>query len=115
MKRIFRLTSTLDFLRVRRTGKSYAHPLMVLVIKPNELGRSRVAVSAGRSVGKAVQRNRAKRMLREAIRPLMVSITIGWDILLLARQPLVNASFQDTQLALIQLLQNAQLLYADND
>ena len=88
---------------------------MVLIIMPNELGRSRFAVSAGRSVGKAVQRNRAKRILREAIRPLIVSITTGWDIVLIARQPQSSASFQDTQMALIELLQRAQLLYANNN
>jgi len=115
VKRISRLTSTMDIKRVRRSGKSYAHPLMVLIIKPSELGRSRFAVSAGRSVGKAVQRNRAKRMLREAIRPLIVSITTGWDIVLIARQPQSSASFQDTQMALIELLQRAQLLYANNN
>jgi len=115
VKRIFRLTSTMEIKRIRRSGKSYAHPLMVLIIMPNELGRSRFAVSAGRSVGKAVQRNRAKRMLREAIRPIIHSITTGWDIILIARPLQVSASFQDTQMALTELLQRAQLLYVNND
>ena len=68
MQRKFRLTRSTDFKRVRRTGKSYAHPFVVLVVQASEVPRVRVGVTAGRSVGGAVQRNRAKRLLREAFR-----------------------------------------------
>ena len=109
MKRRFRLTSTKDFKRVRRLGKSYAHPLIVLVALPNESGTSRFAVSAGRSVGNAVQRNRAKRLIREALRPLIPSVQPGWDILFLARQSLAEAEFLNAQGALNLLLQQSRL------
>jgi ribonuclease P protein component len=99
---------------VRRLGKSYAHPLLVLVALPNELGSSRFAVSAGRSVGNAVQRNRAKRLIREALRPLTPCIKPGWDVLLLARQSLVEAGFMKTQGALILLLQRSCLIEKSN-
>jgi ribonuclease P protein component len=57
-----------------------------------------------------VQRNRAKRLLREALRPLIPNITPGWDILLLSRRPLAEATYQDTQEALIIVLKRAHLL-----
>ena len=110
MKRRFRLTSTKDFKRVRRLGKSYAHPLIVLVALPNEQGNSRFAVSAGRSVGNAVQRNRAKRLIREAMRPLIPSVTPGWDVLLLARHALAETEFLTAQGALVLLLQRSRLI-----
>jgi ribonuclease P protein component len=110
VKRRFRLTKSSDFKRVRRMGKSYAHPLIVLVTHPNEHERARVAVAAGRSIGNAVQRNRAKRRLREAIRPLIPLIEPGWDLLILARHPLPGASFQQCQEALADLLKRARLL-----
>jgi len=80
MKRKFRLTRSTDFKRVRRFGKSYAHPLVVLISQPNELNISRFGISAGRSVGNAVHRNRAKRQIRESLRPLLPSIKSGWDV-----------------------------------
>jgi ribonuclease P protein component len=97
-------------MRVRRLGKSYAHPLVVLVALPNEQNNVHFAISSGRSVGSAVQRNRAKRLLREALRPLIPNIPPGWDILLLSRRPLAEASYQDTQEALIIVLKRAHLL-----
>ena len=47
---------------MRQSGKSFGDPLVVLIVAPNELGSVRIAVVAGRSVGGAVLRNRAKRI-----------------------------------------------------
>jgi ribonuclease P protein component len=104
------LTSNTDFERVRRFGKSYAHPFIVLIVLPNELDRSRFAVSAGRSIGNAVKRNRAKRILRESIRPLIPSIAAGWDLVILARKPMSNAKFEDISTVMTNLLTQAELL-----
>lgn len=98
-------------MRVRRMGKSYAHPLIVLVALPNQLDRSRFAIAAGRSVGKSVQRNRAKRYLRESLRPLLASIVPGWDVILLARRPILSANLPECRAALLSLLQRAGLIY----
>ena len=109
MKRRFRLTRSIDFKRVRNQGKSFAHPLVVLVKFPSTEDRPRVGISTSRSVGGAVQRNRAKRLLREAIRPLIPLLSSGWDIVLVARAPLVTAAFQDVQSAVELLLRRAGL------
>lgn len=95
---------------MRRFGKSYAHPFIVLIALPNEMDSSRFAIAAGRSAGKAVQRNKAKRILRETLRPLIPSIASGWDIVLLARKPTPNAGHTEIQAALTNLLSRANLL-----
>jgi len=104
------LTSSTDFERVRRFGKSYAHPFIVLIALPNEMDNSRFAAAAGRSIGKAVQRNRAKRILREILRPLIPSIASGWDIVLLARKPMITAAYPEIEAGLNTLLSRANLL-----
>jgi ribonuclease P protein component len=109
VKRSFRLTGSKEYERVRRTGKSYAHPLIVLIALRSETQVPRFAVSASRAVGKAVRRNRAKRVIREAIRPLIASISPGWDVVLLARQPILAASFEEVHKALVDLLSRAKL------
>jgi ribonuclease P protein component len=105
----FRLTSSTDFTRVRRFGKSYAHQLFVLVAHPNDLEHPRFGVAAGRSLGNAVNRNRAKRRLRAAIQPVIEEILPGWDIILIARRPLLGAPFQSIQSALAGLVKRAGL------
>ena len=133
MQRKFRLTRSEDFKRVRRSGKSYAHPLVVLIVQAHERRsnpvderrtaaphafeeshvnqpRIKVGVAAGRTVGTAVYRNRAKRLLREAIRLLLPQITPGFDLILIARPGLTSASLDETRQALLTLLQRAQIL-----
>ena len=113
MQSRFRLTRSEDFKRVRRSGKSYAHPLVVLVAQPSEVKHMRVGVTAGKAIGTAVDRNRAKRLMREAIRPLLSSLVSGWDLILIARPALVMASLTDTHAALITLLHRAKILPSD--
>jgi ribonuclease P protein component len=88
---------------------------MVLIALPNQEGVSRIGVTASRSVGKAVQRNRAKRVLRSVIQPYLPGLKPGWDIVLIARSPLVKATFQQTQAVLLTLMQRATLLQDGND
>ena len=114
MQSKFRLTRSEDFKRVRRIGKSYAHPLVVLVVQASETSTHiRVGVTAGKTTGTAVLRNRAKRLLREALRPYLKTFASGWDLILIARPPLVTATLEDTRAALANLFRRAQILPAD--
>jgi ribonuclease P protein component len=115
VQRKFRLTRSEDFKRVRRSGKSYAHPLIVLIVQTHDQPRLKVGVTAGRTVGTAVYRNRAKRLLREAMRPLLPKIASGLDLILIARPGLVSASLEEARQALLTLLQRAQVLTPLNE
>jgi len=115
VQRKFRLTRSEDFKRVRRSGKSYAHPLVVLIVQTHDQPRLKVGVAAGRTVGTAVHRNRAKRLLREAMRSLLPTIASNLDLILIARPGLVTATLEDTRQALRNLLQRAQILIPTNE
>ena len=109
MKRKFRLRKSTDFKRVRRLGKSYAHPFVVLIKHPNQQGTSRFGVAAGRSIGNAIKRNRAKRRIREIVRSYIPGILNGWDIIFLARHPIQQATHSELQEALYGLIERAGL------
>jgi ribonuclease P protein component len=115
VKQRFRLTRSTDFKRVRRSGKSYAHPLVVLYALKSDLAGVRVGVSAGLAVGNAVKRNRAKRLLRAAMSDLLPKMILGSDLLLIARSPLPQSDFQHTRAALSTLLERAGLLSQTHD
>ena len=115
MKRRFRLTRSTDFKRVRRSGKSYAHPLVVLYVLKSDPEGVRVGVSAGLAVGNAVKRNRAKRLLRAAMSELLPKTVPGSDLLLIARSPLPASDVQKTRSALSNVLERAGLLSQNHD
>ena len=110
MQRKFRLTRSTDFKRVRHKGKSYAHPLLVLIKIENQESKTKVGVAAGKSVGNAVKRNRAKRLIRAAARDLYPQIVAGYNLVLIARKPIIQVKMPLVRDALHQLLQRANLL-----
>jgi ribonuclease P protein component len=82
----------------------------VLIIHENQNEEVRVGIAAGRSLGMAVQRNRAKRMIRAAVHPLLNSLQPGKDLIWIARKPMLEASFPQIQEAMLTLLRRANLL-----
>jgi ribonuclease P protein component len=110
VKKRYRLRSDKQFQRVRREGRSWAHPLLVLCVLPNDLEHNRFGFSASHWVGKAVVRNRAKRLMREATRLRQGDIKEGWDLVFIARGPIREASFKQVAQAVRQLLRRAGLL-----
>lgn len=106
-----RLTRSADVKRVRRLGKTTAHPFLLLISLPNEQKGLRIAFAASRSVGGAVQRNRAKRVMRAAMQPLTAALKPHVDLLLLARPGMQAAKSAKVQKALEALLRKANLLH----
>jgi ribonuclease P protein component len=79
---------------------------------PNGLPLSRCGFSVGKKVGKAVVRNRVKRLLREIAR--LTPIKPGWDIVLIARSNSAVAQFADLKKVIVSLLSRARILEDTN-
>ena len=114
---MFRLTSAADFERVRREGRSHAHPLVVLIARRRPAGPrpafslpTRCGFAAGKSVGTAMARNRAKRLLREAVLECAPQLVPGWDLIFIARAPLAKVKLGQAQVAVNNLLQRANVV-----
>ena len=112
MQRRHRLKKSAEFQRVRANKRSWAHPLLVLYIAPNGLDISRVGISVTKRIGKAVARNRAKRLIREAVRHYLPGLPSGWDLVFIARAAIAEASFLQVREAVENVLRRARLLRA---
>jgi ribonuclease P protein component len=110
MDRRHRLISSTDFKRVRRKGRSYAHPLVVLSTRPSGMPETRFGITVSRSLGGAVRRNRARRRLRETVRSLLPRVRGGYDVVLVARPALAEATASALQDAVLDLFHRAGLL-----
>jgi ribonuclease P protein component len=110
----FRITRAIDFKRVRHLGKTYTHPLAVLKIAQGEVENSRAGIITGKIIGNAVVRNRAKRRLRAAFSEFLPFLIKPSDILVIAREPINNATFIDLKNAVKLLLNRAELIGPDD-
>lgn len=62
-----------------------ASPVLVTYCMPNRRKLVRVGITATKKVGGAVQRNRAKRLVRAAFRELAPGLPAGWDFVFVCR------------------------------
>ena len=106
-----KLKKTYQFKRVYNNGKSYANRLIVLyVLKTNQHETRRVGYSVSKKIGKAVVRNRVKRLLKEVYRHNKDKLELGIDLVFIARNPIVNASYQQIEQAVNQLFTNSKII-----
>lgn len=113
MEKTYRLRKSEQFQKVRNEGQSWSNPWLVLCALRNGLPYSRFGFTASRHLGPAVARNRARRLMREAVRLRREALSPGWDLVLIARSPLREASFHEVNQAVEQLLKRARLLPGD--
>lgn len=91
LKRALRLRKNTDYQRVRQHGRKTASRLLVLMCAPNNLATVRVGFVVSKRISKqAVKRNYIKRLLSEAIRPLLADIPAGWDLVVSVKQTIIG-------------------------
>lgn len=82
---IVTLKENRDFKRIYFRGKSFVGPVLVTYVLKNRTGNVRIGITTSKKTGKAVQRNRARRVIRAALAELMPQINAGYDIVFVSR------------------------------
>jgi ribonuclease P protein component len=75
-----------DFELVFKKGLSSASKYLVIYARPNELNWNRLGLSVSKKIGKAVTRNRIKRLLREAMRKVLGDFLQYYDFVIVAKK-----------------------------
>lgn len=111
LKRALRLRKSSEFQRVRQQGRSITSRLLILAWMPNNAAQLHIGFVVSKRVSKlAVERNRLKRLLGEAIRPFLGELTPGLDIVLSARKDTLTADLRALEQDIPALLRRARLL-----
>lgn len=113
MHHVSRLVETLSnsgqFGRVKREGRTWAVGPLVLNAAPNGGETVRCGFITGKKIGNAVKRNRARRLLQEAIRYRLPFIKPGWDLVWIARHSIVEMGIDEVAKAVDELLSRGRL------
>ncbi len=107
------LTKTAQYSLVYNEGRSWASDLVVMKALPNGLALSRYGFSVSRRVGKAVVRNRVKRLLREILR--LTPLPPGWDLIFIARPLAAGADYTGLEKSVKGLLRRARVLAGEHE
>ena len=86
-----------DFDALYKSGKSSGSKYVVLLYRKNGLSVNRFAFVASKKVGGSVERNRAKRLMREAFRLSELELSKGYDLLFIARNTITESKCADVQ------------------
>lgn len=97
MNRADSLKRKKEFRHTYRVGKSQTSRLFVMVFCLNRQQKTYVGFSVSKKIGNAVTRNRVKRRMREAVTPMIPDLKQGYNIIIIAKFPVIEASFTDIQ------------------
>lgn len=108
----YRLTGKLDFHRVRNKGRLFQGEFFGLAVyKRQDQEPSRFGFIVSTKISKkAVERNRAKRLLRESISFLLNDLNLGFDCVILAKSLLIGITFAEVKNEMLALLLEAQVM-----
>ena len=103
MRNINSIKKNCDFQTVYRTGKSYANKYLVMYVKKNDDGNSRLGISVSKKVGNSVVRHRITRLIRECYRLNQHMFSSGLDIIVVSRVAAKGHNYYDIESALLHL------------
>ena len=79
------LKSNSDFRRLYNRGKAVTDPALVVYYSKNRAGICRIGITTGKKIGNAVERNRSRRIIKEAFRSVCKDIDGAYDFVFVAR------------------------------
>lgn len=109
-----RLAGSKAFKAVLAGRLRFSNELLTLYMAQNNCGYPRVGISVGKSLGKAVLRNRLKRLLREAFRRSQEQIPAGFDYVVMFSRRLSESSESAKQAITSEQIKSALLSLVSN-
>ena len=107
-----RLKKHWEFQRVYKSGKKHWDRYFVIYIYTTQLGQTRLGITVSKKVGKSVQRNRVKRLIREVFRLLRSDLLPSYDIVVVGRQAACELTASQVEESLYKLFRKAKILVA---
>ena len=105
-----RIINNNEYRLVYKHGKCEVGRLCVLYGMPVAKQKTRIGFVTGKKVGGAVERNRARRLMKEVYRLNQHQIREGYHIVIVGRGPLKDATYERAEKEILYLLRKSKLL-----
>lgn len=99
-----------DFRKMYSRGKQTVSPALVVYIMKNRTSSVRYGITASKKIGCAVERNRARRVIREAFFNILPQISTGYDIVFVARSRTTKVKSTYIEDCMTKIFSNAGVL-----
>ena len=111
LKERHRLRKTKDIEAVAKGGRGASTDKIAVKLAKNGLKSSRFAFVVGVKVSKlAVKRNRLRRLMRVAVRQHLEEIKPGYDVMIIAKKPLLDQKLAEVEQEIVGLFKKVKLL-----
>ena len=114
LKRVNRLKKRYQFNYVYKSGEHFSGEHMVLYLVSSKTKNIKVGLAVTKKVGKAVVRNRVRRQLREIIKKQVPSLKQNYNLIVVARDNITSASFENLTNEFLKLIKKANLINEEN-
>ena len=109
------LKSNSDFRRLYNRGKAVTDPALVVYYSKNRAGICRVGITTSKKIGNAVERNRSRRVIREAFRQVCPQLNPCYDIVLVARSKTKYLKSTYIEEVLKRIFENEGMIKTESD
>lgn len=110
LPKVNRIRKTKNFDRIYKNGKSFTSPYFKLIVLKNKsINNPKFGFVASKKVGNAVERNRAKRVMREIIRQELSSLNDNFEAIIICYNSLLTKGFSELQKVGKEVLEQANL------
>ncbi len=105
------LRNKTDFDKLYKQGKSVGDKYVVVFVRPNGKEIVRTAFLASKKVGNSVERNRARRLMKESYRLSLADVLKGVDVVFIARNTIKDKKQKEVERSMNAALTKVGILY----
>ncbi len=110
LKKDNRLKKKYQFNYVYKSGEHFSDKAIVLYVTPSKTKSIKVGFAVTKKIGHAVTRNKIRRRLREIVQKHLPNFKQNYNIIVVAREGIVDFSFDELEKEFVCLIKKAKLL-----
>ncbi len=107
MSSLVKIKENYEFRRAYTRGESFVTPYAVIYAFKTKRNNVRLGITTGKKIGKAVERNRAKRLITAAFRNILPRLCVGYDYVIVARVRILSVKSTVVEKAFIKVLSDS--------